>query len=90
MESTRYLENNDFLRIRNLTIGYTLPEGITDKLEIQKVRFGVTAENLYTFTSYDGYDPEVAIFPNRTTYRGTDAGSVPQLRSFVFGVNVGF
>jgi TonB-linked SusC/RagA family outer membrane protein len=90
LESTRYLENNDFLRIRNLTIGYTLPEGITDKLEIQKVRFYVTAENLYTFTSYDGYDPEVAIFPNRTTYRGTDAGSVPQLRSFVFGVNVGF
>ena len=88
--TTRYLEKADFLRIRNITIGYTIPTSCTNRIGISHCRFYVTAANLYTFTKYDGFDPEVALFPNNSTYRGYDAGSVPQLRSFVFGVNLSF
>lgn len=88
--TTRYLENANFLRIRNITLGYTLPRTLTQKVGIQRFRIYATASNLYTFTSYDGFDPEVSVFPERTTYRGYDMGSVPRLRSFVFGLNVQF
>ena len=46
--------------------------------------------NLYTFTAYDGFDPEVAMNPDRATYRGYDSGSVPHPRSFLFGMNLSF
>lgn len=88
--TTRFLEDADFLRIRNITLGYTLPQRATHALGISKLRLYGTITNLFTFTKYDGYDPEVQIFPDRTTYRGYDAGAVPQPRSFVFGLNLTF
>lgn len=88
--TTRYLENANFLRIRNITLGYTLPKALTQRIGISRLRVYGTASNLYTFTSYDGFDPEVCVFPDRATYRGYDMGSVPRLRSFVFGINVQF
>lgn len=90
LQSTRYLENADYLKIRNITLGYTLPKGLVEKVHLERLRIYVQASNLYTFTGYDGFDPEVAIFPSRATYRGTDVGSVPQLRSFIFGLNINF
>lgn len=88
--TSRYLENANFLRIRNVTLGYTLPKTTTQKIGINRLRLYATASNLYTFTSYDGFDPEVCLFPERTSYRGYDMGSTPRLRSFVFGINVQF
>ncbi len=88
--STRFLEDGDFLRIRNITFGYTFPSELTRKISIEQLRLYFTVANLYTFTKYDGYDPELAFFPTRYDYRGYDAGSVPQLRSFTFGLNVSF
>ena len=88
--TSRYLENANFLRIRNITLGYTLPKATTQKIGISRLRLYATASNLYTFTSYDGFDPEVCLFPERTSYRGYDLGSTPRLRSFVFGINVQF
>lgn len=88
--TTRYLESADFLRIRNITLGYTLPQSLTQRIGISRLRVYGTAANLYTFTGYDGFDPEVVVFPSRSTYRGYDMGSVPRLRSFVFGINVQF
>lgn len=88
--TTRYLENANFLRIRNITLGYTLPRALTQRVGISRLRIYATGSNLYTFTKYDGFDPEVCVFPNRATYRGYDLGSVPRLRSFVFGINVQF
>lgn len=88
--TTRYLENADFLKIRNLSLGYTLPVSLTKQFGINHLRLYATVHNLYTFTGYDGFDPEVAMFPTRTTYRGYDSGSVPQLRSYVFGINLTF
>lgn len=88
--TSRYLENADFLRIRNITLGYTFPATLTQKIGISRLRLYATGANLFTFTGYDGFDPEVAVFPTRATYRGYDMGSVPRLRSFVFGLNVSF
>lgn len=88
--TTRYLEKADFLKVRNISLGYTLPQNITSQLGISRLRFYATVHNLWTFTGYDGFDPEVTLFPNRSNYRGYDSGSVPQLRSFVFGLNLSF
>jgi TonB-linked SusC/RagA family outer membrane protein len=57
--STRYLQEADFIRLRNVTLGYTLPQDATEKLGLTSVRFYVTGFNLATFTDYEGYDPEV-------------------------------
>lgn len=88
--STRFLEDADFLRIRNITLGYTLPKGLLSLIGIEKVRIYATVNNLYCFTGYDGFDPEVAVNPQYAYYRGYDTGSVPQTRSFIFGLNVNF
>ena len=74
---SRYVENASYLKLRNLTIGYTLP--IKESFPL-KVRVFATASNLFTITPYAGYDPEVA--------SGTDTGAYPSARSFVFGIDL--
>ncbi len=74
---SRYVENASYLKLRNLTIGYTLP--LKESFPL-KVRVFATASNLFTITPYTGYDPEVA--------SGTDTGAYPSARSFVFGVDL--
>lgn len=74
---SRYVENASYLKLRNLTVGYTLP--IKESFPL-KVRVFATASNLFTITPYTGYDPEVA--------SGTDTGAYPSARSFVFGVDL--
>jgi hypothetical protein len=90
LASTRYLENADFLRVRNITLGYTFPKKVVSKLTLQSLRLYATVNNLYCLTKYDGFDPEIAINPYYAYYRGYDTGSVPQSRSFIFGLNVSF
>lgn len=79
-----YVENGSYLRLKNLTIGYTLPQHFTDKLEIKKIRIYMTSDNLVTFTKYTGFDPEVGMNSN-----GVDVGRYPQSRTFLFGVTLG-
>lgn len=83
--SSRFLMSGDYLKIRNLTVGYTLPRSLTSRIGINKVRVYFEAENLYTFTrdKYIGFDP-AGIDPN-----GSQWWNYPQSRSFVFGLNVG-
>ena len=88
--TTRFLEKADFLRIRNVTLGYTLPDETVRHLGLSRLRLYAQVNNLYTFTAYDGFDPEVAMNPDRATYRGYDSGSVPHPRSFLFGMNLSF
>ncbi len=76
---SRYVEDASYLKLRNLTIGYTLP--LKDSFPL-KVRVFATGSNLLTITPYSGYDPEVA--------SGTDTGAYPSSRSFVFGVDFTF
>ena len=80
--STRFLEDGSYLRLKNLQIGYTLPVELTKKAYISRLRFYVTATNLFTVTKYSGYDPEVG--------GGVDYGNYPQSRTFTFGLNANF
>jgi len=80
--STRFLEDGSYLRLKNVQIGYTLPKKITEKAFISRLRFYVTASNLFTITKYSGYDPEVG--------GGVDYGNYPQSRTFTFGLNANF
>jgi TonB-linked SusC/RagA family outer membrane protein len=80
-----YLEDGDYLRLKTIQIGYSLPESILDKLGIDKLRVYYTAENLLTFTKYSGYDPEIGggIF-------GIDRGYYPQAVTNQLGINLQF
>ncbi|MDR0618750.1 MAG: TonB-dependent receptor [Bacteroidales bacterium] len=80
--SSRFLESGAYLRLKNLQLGYTLPQKITRKLYIDKFRVYVAASNLLTLTKYSGYDPEVG--------SGVDYGNYPQARTVLFGVNLEF
>ncbi|MEP6712724.1 MAG: TonB-dependent receptor, partial [Ferruginibacter sp.] len=90
--STYFLESGDFLRLNNLTIGYTLPKYIITKGHITNFRVYITAQNLFTITPYSGFTPEVqAAAGDKTNLnQGVDVNSYPSTRTFAFGVNVGF
>ncbi len=80
-----YLEDGDYLRLKLLQIGYTIPNRLLSRAGISKLRVYVTAENLATLTKYSGYDPEVGggVF-------GIDKGQYPQARSFMGGIQLSF
>jgi len=87
-----FIENGAYLRVRNLTLGYTFSKNTLGSLTgtvISKFRVFAAAQNLFTITDYKGYDPEVSgsdfIFG-----RGIDNGQVPQPRTFIAGIQVGF
>jgi TonB-linked SusC/RagA family outer membrane protein len=83
--SSFYLEDGTYFRIKTLQVGYTLPRLLTGKIGMQRARIYATAENLLTFTKYTGFDPEIGggVF-------SIDRGFYPQARSFMVGLSVGF
>ncbi len=86
-ESTRYLDKADFIRLRNLTVGYTLPKTTLKNAGISSVRFYATGVNLLTFTNYNGYDPEAR---RDDTGIGEEFYSAPPARTVALGVNINF
>lgn len=87
---TENVEKGDFLKLRNITIGYSLPKSVTDRVGINSFRFYAQVMNAFTWTSYTGYDPEISSNGNGNGNPSVDRNSVPQARSFNIGVNVGF
>lgn len=87
-ESDRFLENGNFLRMRQLQIGYTLPASLTRKVYIENLRFYVSAENLFTITNYKGVDPEFSRANVLNT--GIDRLIYPFTRSFTIGAQLTF
>ena len=85
--SSHYIENGSYLRIKLLTLGYTLPKELTSALRGQRIRIYVSSQNLATITNYTGFDPELG---NNGNSIGVDRGIYPQARVFTAGVNVGF
>ena len=85
--SSRFVEDGSYIRLKNLTFGYTLPKSVTSKWGISNLRFYLSGQNLFTITGYSGYDPEVS---SRTgNYNlGFDGGSYPATRSYTFGLNL--
>ena len=95
--SSRFLEDGSYVRLKNLQIGYTIPENIMSRLHIKSLRVYITGQNLWTLTKYTGLDPEMHISDNvkRDTYggdvaAGIDWGTYPSARSYVVGVNMNF
>ena len=83
--SDLYIFDGSYFRLKNITLGYTLPKSITMKARIEKLRFFVSAENLWTLTKYHGFDPEIA---SGGTSLGVDYGVYPQARTWTLGFNI--
>lgn len=88
--SNVYIENGNFLRIRNVQVGYTFPESLSKKAGISHARLYVAAQNLYTFTKYTGYDPEIGSPSQNVLQTGADFGRYPLARMFTVGINCQF
>lgn len=88
--SNRWIEDGSYLRIKNITLGYRLPQALIRKVGIKSCRIYATGQNVLTFTKYKGYDPEASAFSGNVSYIGIDQGTYPQYRALTFGINVGF
>lgn len=98
--SSDWVEDGSYLRLQTLTLGYTLPKNILNKLKIENLRLYGTASNLFTITGYSGIDPEVNASPvGQAGFTGNlrvfptpnmDFGSYPRARTFTFGLNITF
>lgn len=88
--STRFIENASYLRLKTLTVGYHLPEKLIKKVGLSRLQTYVTGENLLTFTSYSGFDPEVNAFGSSNTVQGIDFGTYPQTRNIIIGLRAEF
>lgn len=84
------VEDGSFLRVANITFGYTLPKKFSKKMLIENFRLYASANNLYTFTKYTGFDPEVSTRNSSGTTPGVDWGAHPRSTSFVFGLSITF
>ncbi len=89
-KSSRFIENGSFLRIKNVTFGYNLPKSLCKQLWLKSARIYVSGQNLYTFTTYSGMDPEVNYASTDNVIMGTDFFTYPQSRTILVGLNVGF
>ncbi|RPE05901.1 TonB-dependent receptor [Chitinophaga lutea] len=90
VNSDRFVEDASYLRLKALTLGYTLPGSVTSKARLGAVKFYFTAQNVFTWTQYSGYDPEVSRNEQNTLTQGIDNGVYPYSRSFTGGLNVTF
>lgn len=85
--SDLYVYDGSYLRLKNIQLGYTLPTALTQKVFISSLRFYVAAENLFTFTKYHGFDPEIS---SDGTSLGIDYGVYPQARVWTIGASLSF
>ncbi len=90
-----FIEDGSYLRLKNLVIGYTVPQSITSKVGIDRLRIYGGAKNLLTITNYTGLDPEVAGIAagdnsSSILESGVDLGVYPLTQMFYFGVNIAF
>ncbi len=86
--SDLYIYDGSFLRLKNMQLGYMLPQDITRKIGVQKFRIFVAVENLATWSKYHGYDPEISSGSDNTN--GIDFGVYPQARTWTVGFNIEF
>ncbi len=85
----RFVYDGSYARIKNLSLGYTLPTSLISRAKLRTLRFYVQAQNLVTWTDYPGFDPEANFAGTSNTTLGVDFYTFPQSRTFTFGVNIG-
>lgn len=88
--SSRYLEDGSYIRLRNISLGYTIPSSVTQRLKISSVRAYIQASNVFTVDNYSGLDPEVSSQSSNQNTAGYDWATVPQPRTILVGLNVSF
>lgn len=87
--SSRYLSSGSYVRLKTVSLGYTLPKSVSQKLRVEKVRVFTNAYNLFLITKYKGWDPEVnSDYQSGNINLGVDFYSAPQPRTITFGINV--
>jgi TonB-linked SusC/RagA family outer membrane protein len=88
--SSAWIEDGSFLKLKNITVGYTFPSSIINKISASKLRLYVSAQNLFTITKYSGLDPEIGLQNGNATQNGVDNGTYPSSRYFTVGLNLLF
>jgi len=86
----RYVEDGSYLRLKNVSLGYSITDGFLSSMHAKALRIYVSGQNLLTFTKYSGLDPEVNFYDNDNTKQGIDYGTYPPVRTFLIGANVTF
>jgi hypothetical protein len=85
-----YLQDGSFLRIRTISLSYEVPVASLSIVKLSRLNIYVQANNMFVFTKYQGWDPEVNSFGSSVTTNGIDVGAYPQAKSIIFGANIGF
>ena len=88
--SDRYIEDGSYLRVRNISLGYTFPKQMLSKAKIESLRLYTNIQNLWTITGYSGYDPEVGVSTTSANVYGLDNGRYPSPTTYSVGVNLTF
>jgi TonB-linked SusC/RagA family outer membrane protein len=88
--SDRYIEDGSYLRLQNISVGYNFPGKWINKAKMTNARLYLSAQNIYTFTNYSGYDPEIGSFNKNVLSQNVDNGHYPNPRSITIGANIEF
>ena len=86
--SSAWIEDGSFLKLKNLTVGYTFPASVTRKASLTRLRIYFSTQNLFTITNYTGLDPEIGLHNGNATQNGVDNGTYPSSHFYTFGLNV--
>jgi TonB-linked SusC/RagA family outer membrane protein len=88
--SDRWIEDGSYLRIQNVNLSYTFPRKLTSKMNLHNLKLYTSVQNLYTWTNYSGYDPEIGAYNQSALMQNIDMGRYPSPRMYTIGVNVVF
>ncbi|MFO7864331.1 MAG: TonB-dependent receptor, partial [Salinivirgaceae bacterium] len=89
VESSRFIEDGSYIRLKNLSLAYNVEQKVLDKLKLNSLKVYFSAKNLLTFTKYSGLDPEVNYAGNDDVVMGVEFFTYPSVRTFTFGINIG-
>ncbi|HTE34003.1 MAG TPA: hypothetical protein VK666_26665, partial [Chryseolinea sp.] len=87
--SDRFIENGAYLRLKNIQLGYTLPTTLSQRLHLSNIKVYVAAQNLWTITKYNGYNPDIGAPTQNNTSYGIDNTIYPNSVTFLGGINIG-
>jgi TonB-dependent starch-binding outer membrane protein SusC len=85
-----YIEDGSYIKLKNLTLGYSFSKGLISKAHLKQLRLYAGAQNIWTITKYTGLDPEVNFFDTDNTKQGIDYGAYPSNKTFLVGLNITF
>jgi hypothetical protein len=88
--SDRWIEDATYLRISNISLGYNFPSNWIRKIRLQSAKLYVNIQNVYTFTNYSGYDPEIGAYNQSALLQNIDRGRYPTPRTYTIGMNLCF